>query len=86
MDWKIGLDKYLTSPPNDGFGDFSEEVVGNCITDEFYNKNEDWINEYDGVCNKWLNKLFDKGISHKYSAIIIERAFNIYIKTHAPNS
>jgi hypothetical protein len=78
MDWKVSLDRYLTTPPDDGFDGWCEDVIGNNITDTFYNENEKWIDEYDGQCNKWLNKLFYCGKSPHEAAIIIERAFRIF--------
>jgi len=72
-----GLDKYLTSgPPEDDFDNFCEDVLGHKISDEFYNKNEFWIDKHQ--CQKWLNNLFDKGKSSIESAKIIERAFYLY--------
>lgn len=80
MDWKISLDKYLTSEPsNDEYDGFCEMIIGNHITDEFYRKNEDWL--FSEQCDKWLNKLYKKDIPLNYSALIIERAYKIYIKT-----
>jgi len=78
MDWKISLDRYLTTPPNDDFDGWCEDVVGVQIDDSFYNENESWIEQYNGKCNEWLNKLFINGAdTHKASQIIM-RAFNIY--------
>ena len=77
MDWKVSLDRYLTMSPDDGFDGWCEDVIGK-ITDAFYNENEDWINEYDGQCNKWLNELFWRGKDMTEAAKIIERAFKIY--------
>lgn len=80
MNWKVSLDMYLTSPPDDGFDGWAEDLF-DCFDDVFYNTNEKWIDEYDGVCNKWLNKLFyDKCVTPKEAAIIIQRAFKIFIK------
>lgn len=81
MDWKTSLDRYLTSPPDDGFDGWAEDVLGNKITEDFYNKNEKWIDEYDGQCNKWLNELFyRRSKSPMEAAQIIERAFKIYFR------
>lgn len=80
MNWKTGLDKYLTSSPDDdGFENWCDEI-DTLFSDEFYNQNEDWIMSSSGQCNKWLNSLFKKGKEPKESAAIIQRAFNIYIK------
>jgi hypothetical protein len=80
MDWKVILDKYLTSNGDDGFDNWCEIVLGDKISDTFYNENEDWIDEYSGQCNKWLNKLYTRSKKPTLSAIIIERAYKLYIK------
>ena len=77
-DWKISLDKYLTSGPStDNFDNWCEEIVGNQFTDSFYNENEDWIDSEQ--CTEWLNKLFVKDKTEHQASIIIERAFNIFL-------
>jgi len=75
MNWKQSLDRYLTTPPDDGFDGWAEDAL-NSLSNDFYALNEDWIDEYNGQCNRWLNKLFDKGIEPIRAAAIIERAFN----------
>lgn len=77
MDWKVSLDRYLTASPNEDFEDWCDDVLGNKITDTFYNENVKWIDEYDGQCNKWLNELFRR-YKNTEAALIIERAFKIY--------
>lgn len=72
-----GLDKWLTTPPDDGFDNWCEDVL-NYIDDEFYNQNEDWLID-SNLCNKWLNKLFDSGKSYKQASSIIKRAFKIIV-------
>lgn len=79
MNWKIGLDRYLTTPPDDGFDDWCEEGLGKGISEAFYNAHEDWFNESNGQCNKWLNRLFDQGKDPIEAARIIERAFSIFL-------
>lgn len=79
MDWKVSLDRYLTTPPDDGFQDWSESVLDK-IPESLYYENEDWFDSVDGVCVDWLNKLFDKEVSADVASKIIERAFRIYIK------
>jgi hypothetical protein len=79
MDWKDSLDKYLTTEPQDNFEDWCEDVV-NSFSDTFYNKNEHWIEESSGQCNKWFNKLYDKDRNSNESALIIQRAFDMYLK------
>jgi hypothetical protein len=78
MDWKTSLDRYLTTEPDDGYTEWCEDVLGNQISERFYNQNEKWIDESNGQCNKWLNKLFNRGIDTPEAAKIIERTFNIY--------
>jgi len=75
-----GLDKYLTSPPDDGFDGWAEDVLGNKISDEFYAKNTIWLEEYNGICNKWLCKMFyKKSLNPDNAAKLLERAFKFYI-------
>jgi hypothetical protein len=50
------------------------------LSDEFYKQNEEWILEDGGTCNKWLNKLYDRGYETKQAAKIIERTFNKFIR------
>ena len=73
-----GLDKWLTTPPDDGFDNWAEDVLANKISNEFYKENENWI---DGIqCNDWVNKLFERDVDTNKAAKILERAFNIYIR------
>jgi hypothetical protein len=76
MNWKTSLDKYLTNPPDNGFDFWCDKVIDH-LSDEFYNLNENWIMEYDGQCNKWLNKLF-KSKNPEQAAKIIERGFGLF--------
>ena len=48
------------------------------LSDEFYNQNSLWLDDYDGQYNKWLNLLFNKGKMPEESASIIEKAFIFY--------
>lgn len=75
MDWKIGLDRYLTQSSDDGDYDEWCEMVIESLSDDFYDKNEDWVIN-DNQCDVWLNKLQDK--DPKEAARIIERAYNYY--------
>lgn len=75
---KIALDRWLTTLPDDGFTSYCEEVDDN-FSDQFFDTSEDWILEYDGQCNKWLNKCFyKKDYSPKFAAQLIERAKRLY--------
>jgi hypothetical protein len=78
MSFSTDLDKYLTTPYDDGFDGFADSVIEN-ISDDFYEANEWWFDELNGQLNKWLNKAFYKGrLIPKDVAKIIERAFSIY--------
>lgn len=76
--FKIGLDRYLTSSPDDSFNDWCEAVVDQ-ISDSFFNTHEGWIDEYDGVCTQWLNALHVKDKAPQEAAAIIERAHRLYL-------
>ncbi len=76
MNFKISLDKYLTSYPENALDNYCEDVE-NKFTDDFYNQNEQWIIEGD-LCSKWIQYLFRRGKSPIEAAIIIQRAFKIY--------
>jgi hypothetical protein len=79
MNWKQSLDRYLTTEPDNGFDGWCDDVLGHKISDTFYNDNAEWVECVDGQCNKWLNKLFDKGINTDETAMIIERAYRLYL-------
>ena len=72
------LDRYLTTEPEDYFTPWGEKVI-ELFPENFFNENEDWVLDYDGLCNKWMNKLFNSKTPEQAS-LIIERAFNIYLK------
>lgn len=80
MGFSESLDKYLTTPPEDDFDNWCEDLLGNKISDDFYNLNEKWIDESNGTCEKWINKLFNFDKSTTEAALIIERAYKLYIK------
>ena len=77
MNWKTSLDKYLTSPFDDGFDNWCE-LVTESMSNEFWERNENWILDSD-LCNKWLNKLQDK--EPELAGQIIERAFKRYVSS-----
>lgn len=79
MNWKVSLDRYLTSEPDSSFDCWIDLVFDN-MTDEFFTSQEDWILENYGQCDKWLNKLFNKAKEPEQAAAIIERAHRRYIK------
>ena len=74
--WKISLDKYLTSNPFDNDG-YWEEVCEN-LTDEFWEENEESI--MDGKIDSWINQCEYKELNPKDSAKLIERGYKIYFK------
>lgn len=82
MDWKDSLDKYLTTEPDDGFTGWCESLIDK-IPDSIYLENGYWFEDEIGLCNIWLNKLFNKGMNYEYAANIIIRAFYIYVKPSA---
>ena len=86
MNWKASLDRYLTTPPptNVRFDDWCDTVI-NKFSDKFYDENENWITDYSGLCNTWLNNLYGKSKSPEETVLIIERAFNIYITIREAN-
>lgn len=75
MDWKQSLDRYLTTPPNDGFDNWAEQTIEK-MSDDFYETNELWIMDSE-QCNKWLSKLYDKGIPPEIASTVIERTYRI---------
>ena len=83
MSFETDLDKYLTTPPDDGFDVFCEGVI-EAISDSFFFKNDIWIIEAE-LSADWLEKLFiqnrlNANETFSHCANVIERAFNIYVK------
>ncbi len=73
-----GLDRYLTSPPDNGFDDWAEQVMDS-HTDLFYDANSIWL--FGGLYDKWLAKCFDdKNLMPKETAELIERAHRLFIQ------
>lgn len=73
--WKVNLDKYLTSGPlDDRFDGWCENTLDK-LSDEFYNTNEKWINDCSGQCNTWLNELFDADKDSTEAAQLLEFLF-----------
>ena len=69
MDWKQSLDRWLTTPPDDGFDDYCESVI-NALEEQFYEANEDWAQSME--CDKLLNQCFADGMSIQAAARFIE--------------
>lgn len=76
MDWKQSLDRYLTSPPDDGFTDYFELVI-EALTQEFFDDNEDWVLDSKEFEN-WVSKCYYSERDPETSAKIIQRARKIY--------
>lgn len=77
--WKQSLDRFLTSgPPDNGYEGWFEATTEK-FPEEFWMVNEDWCLEGSGVCDKWMNKCFDKGYTPEQTAELIQRAHQIYI-------
>ena len=77
MNWKQSLDRYLTTPPDDGFTDYCEAVT-EAFTDTFFDTNESWILDDTEQIDKWLDKLCFSGVEPEKASKIIERAFKFY--------
>jgi len=69
MDWKQSLDRWLTTPPDDGFDGYCESVI-NALEEQFYEANEDWTQSQE--CDKLLNQCFADGMSIQSAAMFIE--------------
>ena len=76
MNFSARLDRYLTTPPNDGFDSYFENVTEK-LSNDFFEENEEWVMESLQYEN-WVEKCLNKGLSPINSAKIIERAFNKY--------
>lgn len=75
--FKISLDRYLT-PYEDGFDGFCD-LVTERLSDDFFELNEDWVMEWDGIFNKWVNKCFyKKSFDVNKTARLIERGHALY--------
>lgn len=77
MDFKQSLDRYLTTPPDDGFDGWCEQVVA-AVSDTCYEQHEAFFDETGGILDKWLNKLFREDASIDYAANAIELAIRLY--------
>jgi len=76
MGFSESLDKYLTSSPYYVFDNWIE-LVTESLTEDFLEVNEEWVTEYDGQCNEFFSKLYDKDAEPVEAAKIIERAFKL---------
>ena len=65
MDWKISLDRYLTTEPHYEFDSYCEDVFAEQFSSEFYNENDEWI---EGKKNSFLFAILDNKI-HKCKCV-----------------
>ena len=78
--WKAGLDHYLTSGGDYGEYDSWCEQVIESFDDDFYNENEDWINDFNTDFDTWLNKLYGDHKTPMEAAVKIQRLRTLYHK------
>ena len=72
-----GLDKYLTTPPDDTFTEYCEEICER-FNDAFFEANEYWIMNNDSLCSTWMESLHNKETVPSKAARIIERAHKMF--------
>lgn len=72
-----GLDKYLTTAPEDCAYENWQDLVCDLYPPEFWTPNEDWIID-NNTSIEWHWRLYERGREPKAAAEIIMRAFNIY--------
>jgi hypothetical protein len=70
------FDRWLTTPPDDGFDGWCEQIT-EAIPDKIFNQHEDFIMDSKAF-EKWLDKLFRKDRSIEQSVAIIVRALQLY--------
>ena len=68
MNWKNSLDKYLTTPPDDGYDAWMETAL-EYIPIDLYEENEQ-------ACDNLLMELFHKDMDAKEAALIVVTALN----------
>ena len=67
-----GLDKWLTTPPDEGFDNWADDVIDH-FTNEYYEAHEKEIASSSGEMNDLINKYFNEGLSPNEAAEKIER-------------
>lgn len=75
MNWKTSLDRYLTTPPDDGYDNYFERVCES-LTDHFWDEQENWVlnsKEFENL----TSRCFNKGKHPKTTAEIIERLHRV---------
>lgn len=75
MNWKISLDKWLTTDPNESADGWHESLIDS-FTDIFYDRHEDWFDS--DLYQTWSNRLYKRSVDPKRAAMIIERAYKFY--------
>lgn len=78
MGFKESLDKYLTSEPYDGgFNNWLENVY-NGFSDEFWEKNGEWLDGWSSTDkgNDYFISIFELELSVKESILLIEKQIN----------
>ena len=79
MNWKESLDRWLTTEPDNPFEHWVDHLY-EAYTDDFFDRNELFILN-STLHDKWAYKLFSSEKTTTESALIIERALNIYYKS-----
>lgn len=78
MSWKESLDKYLTTDhESDQWISYYEKVI-NSHSDEFYDTNEDWIEDDTSTYNDLLTKTYERDCEPKHAALLIQRIYSLY--------
>ena len=75
-DTKKILDRYLMTEPTDYFQEWAEWVIDRYITQETYQKHEDFLCASSDL---WLNRLYKSGKTAEEAGKIIERACKLYL-------
>lgn len=72
-----GLDKYLLHNPFEVEDSYAENVI-DCFSEDFYTRNKKWIAKSDNL-DRWLLKLYSKGVEPEWAARLIERTHRRYL-------
>jgi len=70
-------DRWLTTPPDDGYSDWVEQII-EVLPNDFHEKHQKWIYVYGGTFDVLLNNLWKKGKDPDEAASIIVRAKTLY--------
>ena len=76
MNWKVSLDRYLTSEPEDGFSIWVDILYEKVLTNEFYRKYENSL--YGKKVDIILSKLFERDYDVDTAGQIFMRLFRLY--------